>query len=82
MQQDLFGEQLTKPVKYKVKGYADRPGTGPEGETCRTCEHIERVSYHDRVYLKCGLVEWTHGPGTDIRAKSPACSKWEKKSDQ
>jgi hypothetical protein len=22
---------------------------------------------------------WTHGPGTDIKAKSPACKHWEAK---
>lgn len=56
--------------------YAAPPGSGPEGQTCGSCEHIVRA----RKYRKCELVssKWTHGPGTDIKARAPACSKWEK----
>lgn len=64
------------------RGYADYPGSGPEGETCRSCDHYERTSTGgNKHYLKCGLMRAvrTHGPGTDIKAGSPACSKWEKK---
>lgn len=61
-------------------GYAAKPGTGPDGEDCGTCRHIERIRYA-KTYLKCGLMRhvWTGGPGTDIRAGSPACDKWEAK---
>ena len=53
-------------------------GSGPEGETCKTCRYATRVDYHDKRYYKCDLIEqWTHGPGTDIRLKWPACAKWE-----
>ncbi len=57
----------------------DRPGTGPVGETCKTCLHYCRVRYRDKLYRKCGAIEfrWTHGPGTDICASWPACSSWE-----
>ncbi len=73
-------------AKSKMKGmYAAEPGTGPAGETCKSCKHIVRRQYivrrqWDKVYLKCGLTKpyWTKGPGTDIKAGSPACSKWEK----
>lgn len=64
----------------KPNGYAAIPGTGPAGETCRTCRHLARLKYA-KVYLKC-LIErarWTCGPGTDIKAGSPACKKWEVK---
>jgi hypothetical protein len=60
----------------RLKGlYAALPGTGPEGETCGSCKHIFRVPR----YRKCGLCrsKWTGGPGTDIKARAPACSKWE-----
>lgn len=30
-------------------------------------------------YWKCGLVKATGGPGTDIRLKWAACSRWEAK---
>lgn len=69
---------VTYAAKVKRKGlYAARPGTGPVGETCGSCKHIVRA-WNGR-YRKCDLVRrlWTHGPGTDIKARSPACSKWE-----
>jgi hypothetical protein len=63
----------------KPKGYAWHPGTGPKGETCKTCKHYVRNEYHNKVHLKCGLMRavWTHGPGSDILAGSPSCKKWE-----
>lgn len=62
-------------------GYAATPGTGPLGETCRTCKHLVRKQF-SRAYLKCALMEavWTGGPGTDIKAGSPACAHWERKA--
>lgn len=68
-----------KAVRIKAKGlYAALPGTGPAGETCRTCEHLsgKRMS---RRYYKCELTraKWTGGAGTDVKVRSPACSKWE-----
>jgi hypothetical protein len=60
------------------KGYAAPPGSGPAGETCKSCQHLVRRE-KARTYLKCGLMErgWTGGAGTDVRASSPACSRWE-----
>lgn len=85
---DLFGvpwsksEVARETSKAKRKptqprGYIMPPGSGPAGETCGTCQHI--VGRGTR-YLKCKLNEsrWTHGPGSDIRARSKACKKWEK----
>lgn len=45
------------------------------GRTCGTCRHATRISYGKSFY-KCELArdKWTHGPGTDIRLKDPACS--------
>lgn len=59
-------------------------GTGPAGETCRTCRHYTRLQHHDRVHLKCGLMQayWTHGPGSDIKAGWPACSQFERKDGE
>jgi hypothetical protein len=85
---NLFGEQVTEPrpepkSKRKPtvpKGYAWAPGSGPAGETCKTCRHysIRRLG---GTYRKCGLMRavWTGGPGTDIKASAPACKKWESK---
>lgn len=62
------------------RGYAARPGTGPAGETCKTCRHSYRVQSRSRkTFWKCGLVKETHGAKTDIRLKSPSCSRFEPK---
>jgi hypothetical protein len=59
------------------RGGADRPGTGPKGETCGSCEHL--VRYGNGRYPKCELTRaaWTRGPRTDVRVRWAACSKWE-----
>ena len=67
-----------KPVRISKKGlYAALPGTGPKGETCGSCDNLasKRMS---RTYHKCFLTRalWTGGGGTDVRVRSPACSKW------
>jgi hypothetical protein len=79
---DLFGLPLPPPKpKHRVGGYAHAPGTGPLGETCRQCKHATNHPWHDRNYYKCDLVKPTHGPGTDIRLKSPACWAWDPGTD-
>ncbi len=84
---DLFGHAMPPAERRKAlgikrgpqpKGYFAAPGTGPEGETCRTCKHAtaKRMS---KTYWKCGKASarWTGGLGSDIRLKSPACVGWE-----
>ena len=64
----------------KPKGlFAAPPGSGPKGETCKSCKHLCRKRM-SKVYLKCGLMQqhWTGGGGTDVRASTPACRKWER----
>lgn len=89
---DLFGDPITSPLppaqdgkrrKTRPNGYAAPPGTGPKGETCKTCANYCRTGGHSRTYLKCLLVKWrwTNGPGTDIKASSPACHAWKKDKD-
>lgn len=85
---DRYGRILSIEEARKVarsrppgaKGYASAPGLGPAGETCKSCRHYARVQGGARVYLKCLLMrdQWTRGPGTDIKAGSPACQRWEK----
>ena len=83
---DLFGESPQQPLPVQIKrrrqsqprGYPALPGTGPEGKRCKHCEnYVIRSLAKD--YRKCALMRavWTGGPGTDIRANSPACSKFE-----
>ena len=90
MSTDLFGQPIIgmppqnrfekKKRNETPRGYADVPGTGPKGETCKSCKHFRRIECA-KVYFKCALLEskWTGGFKTDIRAKSPACSKWNAK---
>jgi len=63
-----------------AKAYPAVPGSGPTGETCKTCANLARVEC-SKTYLKCRLMEkfWTGGPGTDVKARSPACEFWQKK---
>lgn len=88
---DLFGQEIESPLPSipgarkptRPNGYAAPPGTGPAGETCKTCQHYCRTGGHAKHYLKCGRTRhaWTHGPGTDIKAGAPACKFWEKPND-
>jgi hypothetical protein len=74
------GKQKRKPTE--PKGYAALPGSGPEGETCRNCKHKQTQSNTGaKSWIKCVLMKaaWTHGPGSDIRASSPACRRFEAK---
>ena len=83
---DMFGNELTaeearRAMKRKAtpkRGYAAPPGTGPAGETCRSCGHYAHGGTGARSFPKCGLMRsrWTSGPGTDILAKAPACRNW------
>lgn len=86
---DLFGEPIAPPPPLTAggkkkrdetpKGYAAKPGTGPAGKTCRNCQHYTHVRSGAGVYRKCKLMEfrWSACYATDIRAGSPACSRFE-----
>lgn len=92
---DLFGNPIKPeaPVQYsisgkkrcntKANGYADRPGTGPKDETCKSCSHtFANEMRSGRRFWKCQLMRhcWTGGRGSDILLNSPACSRWKIKS--
>lgn len=86
---DMFGNEVAieearrrKSLKSTPKkGYSAPPGTGPSGETCKTCKHLYR-NRMAKTYLKCELMRsaWTGGAGTDVLASAPACRNWEAKS--
>jgi len=80
---NLFNEPDEPRRTAKQRGHAATPGTGPAGETCKTCRHYARIQYAN-TYLKCRLMEhaWTSGPGTDILAGDKACRYWEAKSKE
>lgn len=48
----------------------------PAAGTCGNCANLRRVEYHRSHYLKCALTRWTHGAGTDVRRRWPACDRW------
>lgn len=79
----VYTGKKKKRKNTQANGYAMPPGGGPEGETCKTCVHCIQVEYHDKNYYKCGEVRdrWTHGTGSDIRLRSPACLKWKADND-
>ena len=88
---DLFGAEMTpdevkaaKGVKRKdpiPSGHYCPKGTGPEGETCKTCRHCVRREGVQGHFLKCAKAKakWTGGRKSDIRAHDAACKGWEAK---
>lgn len=74
-----------RPTGPGARAYPAMPGTGPEGKCCRDCENYTRTGngYGLKTFAKCLLMRpmWTHGYGTDIKARSPACSKFVTASD-
>lgn len=78
---DLFGQPITEAKPVHHHGHPTRPGTGPKGETCGTCEHRVHVKSGRHTYQKCRLIRanWSHGPGTDIKKKDAACALWAQK---
>jgi hypothetical protein len=94
---DLFGhdvdlDQLARaPMRHGGRrkrrdpfpsGHIMPPGTGPAGETCKSCRHLVRIRLA-KTYLKCGQyrAHWTGGRKTDVRARDAACRKWESKDE-
>lgn len=48
-----------------------------ESGTCGDCGLLLRHERYRKTYLKCLAVrDLTHGPGTDVRAKWPACIRF------
>lgn len=83
-QNGLFGDKTAprayaSPSTYSAKpnGYAARPGTGPENETCSSCTHCRQRTVHGKHFYKCALMmaAWSRDRATDIVLKSPACSR-------
>jgi hypothetical protein len=74
---DMPMQPPAKAKRGQPKGNAAPIGSGPAGETCGSCQNCYRVEF-SKVYWKCRLVKATRGPGTDIRRKWAACSRWEK----
>lgn len=79
-QPQLFPDPTVRaPERKKITCTPNAIGTGPDGETCKTCHHKKQVRWHGKTYYKCGLMQkyWTHGSGSDIKLKWAACESWE-----
>lgn len=88
---NIFGDEIEMQIstakrKPTIKrGYAATPGSGPKDETCKTCDHAVRSGgYGQKNFSKCALMKahWTHGEGTDILMRSPACRNFIKEIKQ
>ena len=81
MTKDLFGGEPKAAGKrsYAARGYARPPGSGPSGETCKTCEHCTATSGGNWKGYKCAVIKhrWNHSPATDIALRSLACERWQ-----
>jgi len=67
-----------KGRRVRAMPYAVTRGAGPAGYTCATCAYLlVNEMYSGKRFFKCGKSPVTGGPGTDIRKKDPACSKYE-----
>jgi len=83
----LEHKRLRRRAAETPRGYAFKPGGGPDGETCKTCAHaaVKTTRAGSGNYWGCLIFKsqsgWTRGPRTDIRLRSPACIKWEKRLD-
>lgn len=77
----LLGVPVSAPKPPHPRGYAARPGTGPKGQRCNTCEHCMVVVSLNRRSRKCHLraKDWTPGAESDVKHNAPACRDWVRK---
>lgn len=92
-EKDLFGKTITdmekvfgakeSPLKGRklVTAYPAEPGTGPSGETCKTCKFKVKIRMGG-VWYKCEKMRphWSCSARTDIKMRSAACSYFEGRS--
>lgn len=66
--------------KERIRAWQIRGG-GPAGKKCADCAHL-RAHRRTKTFYKCGLKKITHGPGTDIGYRDPACADFVQENDQ
>lgn len=62
--------QVTKPAP--DGRHVQPPGSGPAGETCRTCSHLRRNEIGAPRGKYCGRLRG----GAPVGLRDPACSEW------
>jgi hypothetical protein len=68
------------PQRFPIarRGHASMPGSGPQGETCRTCEHGHKRNTGYGFVEFCALTQAmaTKRGQSAIALRDPACAKW------
>ena len=60
------------------RGYVSPPGTGPAGETCRTCRNARPVDCNSRVWF-CDMVPDSRADrGAEISLATKSCGRWQR----
>lgn len=75
--QAILDAPMTTPTDLRFKpmrGHVMPPGTGPVGQTCRTCRHRSPTSSTYKTWT-CGLVRGADA--SPIRLHERACGRWE-----
>lgn len=70
---------IARPKRPKKTGHAAPAGSGPAGMRCKDCTHLVRARIRSgKIFSKCDLMRhtWTHGGGSDIRQRDPACNRF------
>ena len=69
----MYGRHTTDGVRF---GYAEKPGSGPDGKVCADCYWCVRHGSGGQDWFKCLRMEqfWTFKRKSDIRARAPACA--------
>lgn len=65
-------DELRARIGKQGARYAEMPGTGPTGTTCKTCAALTYTG-NQRKHPKCGRTAFTHGDATSILTSSPSC---------
>ncbi len=79
IEEALNGPHGARPSVAKVKrreGYAASPGTGPHGETCRTCRYICGVRGNEYASACSIGKKGPYGARLYISPDSAACSRF------
>lgn len=78
--QRILDAPLTTPTDLRfdpLAGHVQPPGTGPYGETCRSCRHRTPTSCDYRTWY-CDLVPLDRADrGVAIALAEEACGRWQ-----
>lgn len=79
----MFDGARVPPPKPKGRKPFEKPwvmhGYGPEGKTCKTCEHHYTYT-GNRTWHKCAIWHQSSSAATDIRVSWPACGKYQEET--